>query len=125
MTGSRFGLFVTLLCVTLASYDATSQDLLAQTPGDDPAQALLEADRLFAEEAAERGTDGWLAWFEADGTMVQRRSSWTRSDPRHDGPILCRLDSSARLGPDPRRDQQRERSRVHDRKLSSDSGRGR
>ncbi len=88
MKGSRFGLFVTLLCVTLASYDATSQDLLAQTPGDDPAQALLEADRLFAEEAAERGTDGWLAWFEADGTMVQSlptrqlSSSGTRSAPR-------------------------------------------
>ncbi|MEJ2152683.1 MAG: hypothetical protein P8Y29_06995, partial [Gemmatimonadota bacterium] len=44
---------------------------MAQTPSDDPAQALLEADRLFSEEAAERGVDGWLAWFEADGTMVQ------------------------------------------------------
>jgi len=71
MTGSRFGLFVTLLCVALASYDATSRDLLAQTPDDDPAQALLEADRLFAEETTERSVDGWLAWFEADGTMVQ------------------------------------------------------
>jgi ketosteroid isomerase-like protein len=71
MTRSRFGFLVPLLCVALASYDAASRDLMAQTPSDDPAQALLEADRLFSEEAAERGVDGWLAWFEADGTMVQ------------------------------------------------------
>lgn len=71
MTRFRFSLFVILLCGTLSSYDMTSRDLLAQTPGDDPTQALLEADRLFAEDTAELGVDGWLAWFEANGTMVQ------------------------------------------------------
>lgn len=101
MTGSRFGLFVTLLCVTLASYDATSQDLLAQTPGDDPAQALLEADRLFAEEAAERGTDGWLAWFEADGTMVQGEGEVRGHEAIRDMMDPFFADSTAQLVWDP------------------------
>jgi ketosteroid isomerase-like protein len=35
------------------------------------AQALIEADRAFAQETAERGIDGWLAWFQTDGVMVQ------------------------------------------------------
>lgn len=71
MTRFRFSFFVILLSLTLAGYGTTSQDLLAQTPEDDPTEALLEADRLFAEDTAELGVDGWLAWFEANGTMVQ------------------------------------------------------
>jgi ketosteroid isomerase-like protein len=71
MTRSRFSFFVIPLCVALSSYDMTSRELLAQAPEDDPVEALLEADRLFAEDTAELGVDGWLAWFEANGAMVQ------------------------------------------------------
>lgn len=71
MNRPRFELAAILPCACLAGLAIIPGSLLAQTPENDPAEALLEADRLFAEEAAERGVDGWLAWFEADGTMVQ------------------------------------------------------
>ena len=33
------------------------------------AAELMEADRTFARETAERGVEGWVAWFAEDGAM--------------------------------------------------------
>jgi ketosteroid isomerase-like protein len=41
-------------------------------PPPDP-NALLEADRAFAAETAERGAEGWAAWFAEDGRMYRER----------------------------------------------------
>jgi ketosteroid isomerase-like protein len=32
--------------------------------------SLMQADRDFASATAERGVDGWVSWFAADGAMV-------------------------------------------------------
>jgi ketosteroid isomerase-like protein len=36
-------------------------------------KALLDADRQFARETAERGVEAWAAWFTEDGTMYPAR----------------------------------------------------
>jgi ketosteroid isomerase-like protein len=41
-------------------------------PPPDPRE-LIEADRAFAAETAERGADGWAAWFAESGRMYQER----------------------------------------------------
>jgi ketosteroid isomerase-like protein len=41
-------------------------------PPPDPGE-LLAADRAFAAETAERGADGWAAWFAEDGRMYRDR----------------------------------------------------
>lgn len=40
--------------------------------------ALLDADRRFAEATRERGVDGWVAWFAPDGCMLTPAGGATR-----------------------------------------------
>lgn len=42
----------------------------ADRPSDAAAE-LLAADRAFAAATAERGVEGWVAWFAEDGAMVR------------------------------------------------------
>ena len=45
---------------------------LGCAPGSDPAEArrtLMEADVAFARETAERGVEGWVSFFTADGIL--------------------------------------------------------
>jgi ketosteroid isomerase-like protein len=42
------------------------------SPPPDPSE-LIEADRAFAAETAERGADGWAAWFAETGRMYRDR----------------------------------------------------
>lgn len=44
----------------------------AATAGDAAArrEALLEADRAFARATADKGSEGWMAWFADDGMIV-------------------------------------------------------
>jgi ketosteroid isomerase-like protein len=47
--------------------------ITACTVSEDPAlvrEELMQADRDFAAETAERGGDGWADWFAADGVML-------------------------------------------------------
>jgi uncharacterized protein (TIGR02246 family) len=40
--------------------------------------ALEESDRAFARDTAERGVEGWVAWFDEDGVMLPAGSPLTR-----------------------------------------------
>lgn len=42
----------------------------APPPPADPA-VLMEADRAFAADVAERGTEAWVSWFATDGAQIQ------------------------------------------------------
>ena len=44
---------------------------VVQTTGVDP-EVLKQADRIFAEQTAERGLDGWVEAFAPDGKLVSR-----------------------------------------------------
>lgn len=56
----------TMLLITLSSLLA-----VLQTMGVDP-ETLKQADRVFAEQTAERGLDGWVDAFAPDGKLVSR-----------------------------------------------------
>ena len=43
--------------------------LAAALPAADPRQELMDMDRAFAAETAQRGLDGWMAWFAEDANV--------------------------------------------------------
>jgi ketosteroid isomerase-like protein len=75
---------------------------------------LKESDRAFARDTAERGVEGWVAWFDEEGVMLPAGSSLTRgreairdlmtpafADPAvilHWGPTEARVSRSGDLG---------------------------
>jgi len=61
-----------------------SADSARLAPGDTVAlvrQAIMEADREFARATAERGVEGWLAYFETNGSQVNGGGTVTTGLP--------------------------------------------
>jgi len=52
--------------------EMAAEEARAAAAGSEEARIeLIEADRAFARATADRGIDGWLAWFDAEGAMIQ------------------------------------------------------
>lgn len=67
------------------------------------AEEAMAADREFAEDAAARGVDGWVAWFEPDGIMVSGGEEIVGRDAIRSAMAPVFADSTTRLAWEPTR----------------------
>ena len=76
MTGPRRdlrsvgGFMGTLLCLLAACAPQDTADVVAAPDPDALNRSLMEADRAFNRATQERGADGWVSFFDADGAMI-------------------------------------------------------
>ncbi len=61
-----------LLCLMAACAPQDSADVVAMPDPDALNRSLMEADRAFNRATQERGVDGWVSFFDADGAMIQQ-----------------------------------------------------
>ena len=61
-----------LLCLLAACTPQESAEVVAMPDPDVLNQSLMEADRAFNRATQERGVDGWVSFFDAEGAMIQQ-----------------------------------------------------
>ena len=60
----------TLLCLLVACAPQDAADAMAAPDLDELNRSLIEADRAFNRATQERGVDGWVSSFDADGAVI-------------------------------------------------------
>lgn len=88
---------VLMSCAGEGAKEDETADIGAITEG------LMEADRAFNRATAERGADGWVAFFADDGAMIAQGVGEIRGQPAIRAAMVPYFESGARLTWEPLR----------------------